>query len=62
MATALRGLPHQQLPSAGVIPGLLEGRRNVAKLVRQWVGAKPAGLDIAVRAAQPAPDARRAGG
>jgi len=62
MATALRGLPQQPLPSAGVIPGLLEGRRNVAKLVRQWVDAKPGGLDIASGATQPAPEARRAGG
>ena len=62
MATALRGLPQQPLPSAGVIPGLLEGRRNVAKLVRQWVDAKPGGLDIAAGATQPAPEARRAGG
>jgi predicted glycosyltransferase len=61
MATALRGLPHQPLPSAGVIPGLLEGRRNVAKLVRQWVDARPAGLDVATGANQPAPEARQAG-
>ncbi|MDZ7714411.1 MAG: hypothetical protein U5L06_15570 [Rhodovibrio sp.] len=61
MATALRGLPHQPLPSAGVIPGLLEGRRNVAKLVRQWTEARPAGLDIAAGASQPVPEARRAG-
>jgi predicted glycosyltransferase len=61
MATALRGLPQQPLPSSGVIPGLLEGRRNVAKLVRQWIDAKPGGLDIAAGAGQPAPEARRAG-
>jgi hypothetical protein len=40
---------------------LLEGRRNVAKLVRQWIDAKPGGLDIAAGAGQPAPEARRAG-
>jgi predicted glycosyltransferase len=36
MATALRGLPQQAKPSSRVIPGLLDGRRNVAKLARQW--------------------------
>ena len=61
MATALRGLPQQPLPSGGVIPGLLEGRRNLAKLVRQWVDATRGGLNIAAGAAQPAPETRRAG-
>ncbi len=35
MATALRGLPHQRLPSHAVVPGLLDGRKNVVKLTRQ---------------------------
>ena len=35
MATALRGLPQQRLPSESVVPGLLDGRNNVVKLARQ---------------------------
>jgi predicted glycosyltransferase len=35
MATALRGLPQQRLPSESVVPGLLDGRKNVVKLARQ---------------------------
>lgn len=34
MATALKHLPDQQLPSAISIPGLLDGHENVAKLIR----------------------------
>jgi predicted glycosyltransferase len=60
MATALRTLPQQPLPSAGVIPGLLEGRRNVAKLVRQWIDAGRGNLDLAASTAQPAAEARQA--
>lgn len=37
MAAALRALPRQQLPSQVVVPGLLEGLPNVAKLVAPWV-------------------------
>jgi predicted glycosyltransferase len=37
MATALRTLPQQPLPSVKVVPGLLDGRRNVVKLTRQWI-------------------------
>lgn len=36
MATALRGLPQQALPSETVVPGLLDGRDNVVKLARKW--------------------------
>ncbi|MBK1696843.1 glycosyltransferase family protein [Rhodovibrio salinarum] len=61
MATALRGLPQQPLPSSGVIPGLLEGRRNVAKLVRQWLDAPTTGLDLAASADDAVPEAWRAG-
>jgi predicted glycosyltransferase len=35
MATALKGLPHQALPSERVIPGLLDGRDNVVRLAEQ---------------------------
>lgn len=39
MATALRALPRQKLPSQVVVPGLLEGLPNVAKLVEPWLNA-----------------------
>lgn len=37
MATALRDLPQQPLPSEVVIPGLLDGEENVNRLVDQWL-------------------------
>ena len=37
MATALRDLPQQALPSDVVVPGLLDGRANVVKLAEQWL-------------------------
>ena len=37
MATALLNLPQQNRPSEVVIPGLMDGRRNVIKLVDQWL-------------------------
>ena len=37
MAAALRALPRQKLPSEVVIPGLLEGLPNVARLVAPWI-------------------------
>ena len=37
MAAALRALPRQNLPSQVVVPGLLEGLPNVAKLVAPWL-------------------------
>jgi len=36
MATALRHLPQQAVPSDTVVPGLLDGRDNMVKLARQW--------------------------
>ena len=33
MATALRQLPQQKLPSQVIVPGLLDGHRNVSRLV-----------------------------
>ena len=38
MATALRQLPQQNLPSEIVVPGLLDGLQNVNRLTRQWLG------------------------
>ena len=35
MATALRRLPQQSTPSSVVVPGLLDGLPNVARLVRR---------------------------
>jgi len=44
MATALRNLPQQPLPSEQVIPGLLDGRKNVAKLADLWLRRRRRGL------------------
>jgi predicted glycosyltransferase len=37
MAAALRALPRQNRPSEIVVPGLLEGLRNVSRLVAPWL-------------------------
>jgi predicted glycosyltransferase len=37
MAAALRALPRQNRPSEVVVPGLLEGLTNVARLVAPWI-------------------------
>jgi len=37
MASALRNLPRQNLPSEIVVPGLLEGLVNLSRLVSPWV-------------------------
>ena len=37
MAAALRALPRQQCPSEVVVPGLLEGLKNVSRLVEPWI-------------------------
>ena len=37
MATALRQLPQQPVPSAAVIPGLLDGLPSVGRLARRWL-------------------------
>ncbi len=37
MATALRDLPQQAVPSSVVVPGLLDGRANVIMLTQQWL-------------------------
>ncbi len=36
MATALRHLPQQPLPSSVVVPGLLDGAENVVRLANRW--------------------------
>jgi predicted glycosyltransferase len=41
MATALRDLPQQPLPSDVVVPGLLDGRQNLVKLARLWLSRRP---------------------
>jgi predicted glycosyltransferase len=38
MATALRQLPQQSLPSQVVVPGLLDGLDSVNRLARKWLG------------------------
>ncbi len=42
MATAIRNLPQQPLPSQAVIPGLLDGAENVTKLADQWLSRSDA--------------------
>jgi predicted glycosyltransferase len=37
MAAALRALPRQNLPADVVVPGLLEGLKNVNRLVAPWL-------------------------
>jgi predicted glycosyltransferase len=46
MATALRTLPQQSRPSEQVVPGLLDGTKNVVKMTRQWLnrGRRPLGV------------------
>jgi predicted glycosyltransferase len=42
MATALRQLPQQALPSQVVVPGLMDGLTNINRLVDQTIDAAPA--------------------
>jgi predicted glycosyltransferase len=53
MATALRHLPQQQLPSQVIVPGLLDGQLNVERLVNKWLarGRRPQ-LTVARRRAR----------
>jgi predicted glycosyltransferase len=47
MATALRNLPQQALPSGAVVPGLLDGRSNVVKLADNWLATDRVRLQVA---------------
>jgi predicted glycosyltransferase len=47
MATALRNLPQQALPSGAVVPGLLDGRSNVVKLAEKWLDTDRVRLQVA---------------
>jgi len=50
MATALRHLPQQSLPSSVVVPGLLDGLPNVARLVRKKLAeTSPHPMSVAAR-------------
>ncbi len=49
MATALRHLPQQDLPSAVVVPGLLDGLENVNRLVTQMLARPTAQPRLAAR-------------
>ena len=64
MATALRQLTQQGLPSEVVVPGLLDGIGNVLRLVNKQLAHPhrgPASLDAAEPITQPAePDERAA--
>jgi predicted glycosyltransferase len=40
MAAALRALPRQNRPSDVVVPGLLEGLKNVSRLVAPWIDSE----------------------
>ena len=37
MASALRAMPRQQIPSETIVPGLLEGLENVNRLIEPWL-------------------------
>ncbi|MFQ5984178.1 MAG: hypothetical protein ACE5LL_01520, partial [Alphaproteobacteria bacterium] len=50
MATALRHLPQQPLPSDVVIPGLLDGLDNVNRLVRLQLAGRARRPGIAMAA------------
>ena len=55
MATALRQLPQQRLPSDVIVPGLLDGLGNVWRLVAKQLGRPhrgPASIDAAEPAAE----------
>ncbi len=52
MATAIRRLPSQRLPSAVVVPGLLDGLDSVNKLVRQKLEKRRAAPRLRVVARQ----------
>jgi predicted glycosyltransferase len=47
MAAALRALPRQNCPSEIVVPGLLEGLKNVSRLVAPWI--EPAEVPTSAR-------------
>ena len=47
MAAALRALPRQNRPSEIVVPGLLEGLKNVSRLVAPWI--EPAEVPTSAR-------------
>ena len=50
MATALRQLPQQKLPSEVVVPGLLDGRTNICRLADRWLAVgRQARLSVASR-------------
>ena len=50
MATALRQLPQQKLPSQVVVPGLLDGQNNVCRLADRWLAAhRETRLSVAAR-------------
>src|SRR5262245_34182500 len=51
MAAALRALPRQNLPSEVVVPGLLEGLKNVSRLVAPWIEPAEVEADAEVRSA-----------
>jgi hypothetical protein len=50
MATALRHLPQQRTPSAVIVPGLLDGLPNVARLVEHALAeTSPRPMSVAAR-------------
>jgi hypothetical protein len=49
MATALRHLPQQRVPSKVVVPGLLDGLRNVNRLVEIAAGRRRASMHLVGR-------------
>ncbi|MEO3427882.1 glycosyltransferase [Pelagibius sp. CAU 1746] len=47
MATALRNLPQQRRPSEVVVPGLLDGPKNVVRLAEYWLEHGASQLSVA---------------
>jgi predicted glycosyltransferase len=47
MAAALRALPRQNRPSDVVVPGLLEGLKNVSRLAAPWIASEEEGAQQA---------------
>jgi predicted glycosyltransferase len=55
MAAALRALPRRNRPSEVVVPGLLEGLENVARLVAPWLTRERASAGVRDAAAEALP-------
>jgi hypothetical protein len=52
MVVALRNLADQAPPSSAVIPGLLDGLKNVERLLARWLPRRPAELPTHISGAK----------